>query len=161
MAEKSWQKIPSALSWEIAALAREIYACSATDPGEKIFPRSPKMSPSNSPQKCLRRTMTYNDRTVQHCCLSPSGHFSMDSWLSAGLSRREMWRGDGGCLRADSAPIHCMGCEASRTWRAICSFPAHADLSRTVPVRPQGARVQRQPPHPCQNGDQRLLPMAH
>src|SRR5437763_15576241 len=42
-------------------------------PGEKIFPRSPKMSPSNSPQKCLRRTMTYNDRTVQHCCLSQAG----------------------------------------------------------------------------------------
>ena len=39
MAEKSWQKIPSALSREIAALAREIYACSTTGPGEKIFPR--------------------------------------------------------------------------------------------------------------------------
>ncbi len=39
MAEKSWQKIPSALSREIAALARGIYVCSTTGPGEKFSPR--------------------------------------------------------------------------------------------------------------------------
>jgi hypothetical protein len=39
MAEKSWQKLPSALSLQNAASAREVPTCSITGPWEKIFPR--------------------------------------------------------------------------------------------------------------------------
>jgi len=39
MAEKSWQKVPSAMSREIADLAREVHACSYSRSREKIFPR--------------------------------------------------------------------------------------------------------------------------
>ncbi len=45
MAEKSGQKVLSALSWETAACAREIYACSTTGPRERILPRSLKNEP--------------------------------------------------------------------------------------------------------------------
>jgi hypothetical protein len=40
MAEKSWQKIPSSLSRESAAFAREVRACSTIGPGKILFPRS-------------------------------------------------------------------------------------------------------------------------
>ncbi len=45
MAEKSWQKIPSALSRESAALAREIYACSYSRSRGEIFPSLPHNEP--------------------------------------------------------------------------------------------------------------------
>jgi hypothetical protein len=45
MAEKSWQKIPSALSREIAALARETRACSYSRFGGENLPSQPYNEP--------------------------------------------------------------------------------------------------------------------